>query len=106
MDSLNSDTLNIIFKFKHQMEYLPVINEIILYKHKTMFKVVMLQLGDIVKKNLLYYSIYNPRFNTTCPVCDTQQKKRHKRDRLKCSNSNIWIAQKRALFNNGVFYYS
>ena len=106
MNCLNNDMLNVIFKFKHELEYINVLHDILKHKNKIMFNAVLFQMSEIVKTNLLRYSSYNPRFNITCSICDTQQKKRHKRDSVKCSNSNIWIAQKKAVFKNGEFYYS
>ena len=105
MNCLNNDTLQIIYRFTHNMAYVNVLHDILKYKNKVIFNTVILQMADIVKTNLLFYSIYNPRFNQTCLICDTT-KKRHKRDSIKCSNSNIWIAQKKAVFKNGEFYYS
>ena len=103
MNCLNNDTLDIIFKFKHQLEYIKVIQEIPLYKHKIMFNAVLFQMSEILKNNLLYYSINNPRFERTCAVCDSTTK-RHKKT-LKCSNSNIWISMRNAKFKNGAFCY-
>jgi len=104
MNCLNDNLQNIIFTFIHQLKYIDVLQDILTYKNKIMFDVVILQMTDTVKTGLLHYSIYNPRFNQTCLICDTT-KKRHKRT-LCCSNSNIWQAQQKALFKNGIFYYS
>ena len=106
MNCLTNDILSVIYKLKHELEYINVIHDILTYKNKIIFNTVIAEMSQTVKNNLLRYSIYNPRFGDTCIFCDTQQKKRHKRDGFKCSNSNIWIAQQKAIFKNGVFYYS
>ena len=62
MDTLNSDTLDVIFKYIHQLEYVKVIREIPLYKHKIKFNDVLFQMSEILRRNCLHYSIYNPRF--------------------------------------------
>ena len=36
--------------------------EIHLYKHKFMFNDVLSQMSEILRRNCLHYSIYNPRF--------------------------------------------
>ena len=103
MNCLNNDTLNVIFKFKHELEYINVLHDILKHKNKIMFNAVLFQMSEIVKTNFLRYSLYNPRFNQTCAVCDST-KKRHKKT-LKCSNSNIWISMCNAKFKNGAFCY-
>ena len=80
-------------------------HDILTYKNKINFDTVMAEMEQIIKTNLLQYSIYNPRFNKTCLVCDTLQKKRHKKDSTKCSNSNIWNLMLNAKFKNGTFCY-
>ena len=62
MDTLNSDTLDVIFKYIHQLEYVKVIREIPAYKHKMKFNDVLFQMSEILRRNCLHYSIYNPRF--------------------------------------------
>ena len=116
MNCLNSDTLDVIFKYKHQLEYIKVIQEIPQYKYKIMFNAVLLQMSEILKQNLLHYSIYNPRFQKiykynekfTCTICNStiiyKNYKRHKKTQ-KCLNSNIWNSMLNAKFKNGAFCY-
>ena len=49
MNCLNSDTLDVIFKYKHQLEYIKVIQEIHQYKYKIMFNAVLLEMSEILK---------------------------------------------------------
>ena len=103
MNCLYNNILDVIFKYKHQLEYIKVIQEIPRYKYKIMFNAVLFQMSEILKTYLMYYSIYNPRFERTCAVCNSTHK-RHKKT-LKCSNSNIWISMCNAKFKNGAFCY-
>ena len=115
MDTLNSDTLDVIFKYMHQLEYVKVIREIPLYKHKIKFNDVLFQMSEILRRNCLHYSIYNPRFekyiNITkkkSPICDAKviynNYKRHK-ETQKCLSHNIWNSMLNAKFKNGSFCY-
>ena len=104
MNCLNNDTLQIIYRFKHNMAYIDVLQNILKHKNKIMFDAVILQMSDIVKTNLLFHSIYNPRFGQTCLICDTT-KKRHKKT-LCCSNSRVFQSMITAKYKNGIFYYS
>ena len=62
MNCLNNNILDVIFKYKHQLEYIHVMQEIHLYKHKIMFSEVLFQMSENLRRNCLHYSIYNPRF--------------------------------------------
>ena len=116
MYCLNSDTLDVIFKYKHQLEYIKVMREIPLYKHKIKFNDVLFQMSEILRRNCLHYSIYNPRFENIykyneqniCPICDAKviykNYKRHK-ETQKCLSHNIWNSMLNAKFKNGSFCY-
>jgi hypothetical protein len=86
MNCLNSDILSVIYKLKHELEYINIKNDIITHKNKIIFNNVMAEMSQTVKNNLLRYSIYNPRFGDTCIFFAIHNKKRRqRRDNIKCS---------------------
>ena len=116
MNCLNNNILDVIFKYKHQLEYIHVMQEIYLYKHTIMFNAVLFQMSENLRRNCLHYSIYNPRFEKIykynekciCPICDAKviykNYKRHK-ETQKCLSHNIWNSMIHAKFKNGAFCY-